>query len=527
MTGVIGFGVWLHHMFANGGHHGAMGIFSAASMVLAVFSAIQFAAWLATMVKGRPVFATPMLFAIGFLGAFAIGGLSGVVTALVPLDWQVTDSYFVVAHLHYVLIGANVFPVFAALYYWYPKVTGRMLDERLGTWSFITMFVGFTATFFPMHITGVLGMTRRIYTYGADRPWATANLIETIGAFILTFGILLTLINVIISKRRGIVAGPNPWNADTLEWETASPPPVYGSVHLPTVATLHPLWDEHDEEHDPSDERVFDQTRLTLTTTMREARPVAVAKMPEDSLAPLVGTLAFFGIFAALLMKMQWIAIGFGIAAGLVMAWWQWPKPEKRPEPPPVDEIVHGAIDTGRGSFGMKWFIATEATLFVCLFFAYYYLGALQPHWPLGKPPKVGFAIAMLVILLVSSVVLHWGEARVKLGKYMQARVAIGLTLVLGAIFVVVQMVEYHAELREMLPQEDSYASIFFTITSFHAAHLLVGLAMLGYVLFQPSLEPDRPPHRPLHSAALYWHFVDLVWVVIVTLLYIVPNLRS
>jgi cytochrome c oxidase subunit I len=527
MTGVIGFAVWVHHMFSNGGHHGAMGFFSAASMVLSVFSAIQFAAWLATMVKGRPVFATPMLFCLGFLGAFAIGGLSGVIVALIPLDWQVTDSYFVVAHLHYVLIGANVFPVFAALYYWYPKMTGRLLDERLGKWSFVTMFVGFTLTFFPMHITGVLGMTRRIYTYGADRPWVLANQIETAGAAILTIGILLTIINVIVSKRRGIVAGKNPWNADTLEWDTESPPPVYGSVHLPTVATLHPLWDEHDEEHDPNDERVFDQGRLTLTTTMIDAEPVAVAKVPEDSLAPLVATIGFYGIFTALLLKEQWYALGAALLTGLVMAWWQWPKPEKQPEPPPIDDILRGALDVKRGSFGMKWFIGTEAMLFVGLFFAYYYLGTLQPHWPLSKPPKLTFALVMLGILLASSIVLHWGETREKLGKDVQARVAIALTLVLGAVFVVVQMAEYHVHLREMLPQEDSYASIFFTITSFHAAHLLVGLAMLGYVLFQPSLDPDRPPHKPLHAAALYWHFVDVVWVVIVALLYVVPNLRS
>ncbi|MBV8760747.1 MAG: cbb3-type cytochrome c oxidase subunit I [Deltaproteobacteria bacterium] len=527
LTGTVGFSVWLHHMFANGGHHGAMSFFSAASMVLSVFSAIQFAAWLATMVKGRIVFATPMLYCIGFLASFAIGGLSGVIVALIPLDWQVTDSYFVVAHLHYVLIGANVFPVFAAIYYWYPKITGRMLNERLGTWSFVTMFVGFMLTFFPMHITGVLGMTRRIYTYGADRPWVLANQIETVGAAILTIGILLTIINVFISRSRGIVAGRNPWNADTLEWDTASPPPVYGTVHLPTVATLHPLWDEHDEEHDPNDDRVFDQERLTLTTHWKTAEPLSVAQAPDDSLWPLAATIGFFGVFTALLFKAVWIAIGIGVATGVTFAAWQWPKPIKRPEPPPADEVLPAALDQHEGSFGMIWLIATEATLFASLFVAYYFLGSIQPHWPLEKAPKMSFALVMLGILVASSVVLHWGEKRVELGQYVRARIAIALTLLLGVVFVVVQAVEYHVHLREMLPTEHSYASIFYTITSFHAAHLIVGLAMLGYVLFQPSLDPDRPPHKPLHAAAMYWHFVDAVWLVIVTLLYVVPNLRS
>ena len=527
LTGVVGFSVWLHHMFANGGHHAAMGFFSAASMVLSVFSAIQFASWIGTMMKGRPVFATPMLFCIGFLGAFAIGGLSGVIVALIPIDWQVTDSYFVVAHLHYVLIGANVFPVFAALYYWYPKMTGRMLDERLGKWSFVTMFVGFMLTFFPMHITGVLGMTRRIYTYGADRPWVLANQIETVGAAILTIGILLTIINVFVSKKRGIVAGKNPWNADTLEWDTESPPPVYGTVHLPTVATAHPLWDEHDESYDPNDERVFDQERLTLTTHWRTTAPLSVAQAPEDTLTPLWATLGFTGIFAALLLKAEWIAIGVAVITGVIIAAWQFPKPVKRPEPPPVDDILPTAIDKHEGSFGMWWLIATEATLFVVMFFAYYFLADLQPHWPLDKAPTLLLALVMLGILVTSSVVLHWGESRVKAGKFGQARVAIALTLLLGVAFVVVQCVEYHNHLRELLPTAASYASIFYTITSFHAAHLIVGLAVLGYVLFLPSLAPDRPPHKPLHSAAMYWHFVDVVWLFIVTLLYIVPNLRS
>jgi heme/copper-type cytochrome/quinol oxidase subunit 1 len=184
MTGLVGFGVWVHHMFATGMSDAAMSIFSAASLTLSVFSTIQVFAWLATLWRGRPVMTSALRFALGFIALFIMGGLSGVITALIPFDWQLTDSYFVVAHLHYVLIGANVFPVFAALYYWLPKMTGRMPNERTGRLSFWLMFVGFNLAFFPMHLTGLARMSRRIYTYPADMGWDSWNLIVTIGSFI-------------------------------------------------------------------------------------------------------------------------------------------------------------------------------------------------------------------------------------------------------------------------------------------------------------------------------------------------------
>src|SRR5262249_49539242 len=186
LTAVVGFGVWVHHMFAVGMTFFSMSFFSAASMTISVFSAIQIFAWIATLWTGRPVLTTALLFALGFIAALVLGGLNGVVTAVIPVDWQLTDTYFVVSHLHYVLVGANVFPVFAAFYYWLPKITRRMLDERLGAWSFWLMFIGFNVAFFPMQITGLLGMPRRLYTYPAGLGWDSWNMASTIGALILT-----------------------------------------------------------------------------------------------------------------------------------------------------------------------------------------------------------------------------------------------------------------------------------------------------------------------------------------------------
>ena len=330
LTGVVGFGVWVHHMFATGMTQMAMSFFSAASMTISVFSAVQVLAWVATIWQGRPVLTASMHFALGFLAVFVIGGLNGIVTAVIPFDWQLTDTYFVVSHLHYVLVGANMLPVFAAFYYWLPKMTGRMLDERLGKWSFWIIFVGFNLTFFPMHILGLLGMPRRIYTYPAVTGWGTLNLLETAGVFVLTAGVAMSIWNFFWSLKHGAVAGKNPWNADTMEWQTESPPAVYGAATIPVVTTRHPLWDSFDEEADPMHDRAFDEGRVTLVTSTLDAIPLSVATMPDDTSTPFLMALCLTVLFTALLLKSMGIALGATIACLIVAAVWLWPEEERR-----------------------------------------------------------------------------------------------------------------------------------------------------------------------------------------------------
>ncbi|HTK29672.1 MAG TPA: cytochrome c oxidase subunit I [Vicinamibacterales bacterium] len=328
LTGLVGFGVWVHHMFATGEPQMAMSFFSAASMTISIFSAVQVLAWVATLVEGRPVLTTSMLYALGFLVVFVVGGLSGIATAVIPFDWQLTDTYFVVAHLHYVLVGANVFPVFAAFYYWLPKITGRMMSERLGKWSFWVMFAGFNLTFFPMHIAGLIGMPRRVYTYLPATGWGPWNLAETIGTYVLTAGILISLWNFFRS-RRGPEAARDPWGSGTLEWETESPPAVYGSEQVPIVATPYPLWDEFDEHFDPDDSRALDEQRVAAVTTVLDAEPVGVAKMADDTATPLYMAIALTVLFSALLLKAMWVALAAVAACLLVAAAWLWPEPER------------------------------------------------------------------------------------------------------------------------------------------------------------------------------------------------------
>jgi len=336
-TGIIGFGVWVHHMFATGLPGVSMSFFSGASIIIAIPSAIAVFAWIATMWLGTPVWKTPMMFVAGFVVLFVIGGVSGVVTAAVPFDWQVTDTYFVVAHIHYVLIGINVFPVVAAFYYWMPKITGRMMSETLGKWNFWTMFIGFNLGFFPMHISGLLGMPRRVYTYPASAGWGSVNLITTIGSAIFAVGVLLFVINIFVSLRRGAYAGSNPWDAGTLEWAMESPPPPYNFAVIPIIRSRLPLWEDQLGDATPglipgeghshvSEGVVLAEGRETFGTSPLEAHPLHVLHMPEDSMFPFLLAVAMLGTAYGLVFSLWWLAILGGVGMLACLIGWLWPR---------------------------------------------------------------------------------------------------------------------------------------------------------------------------------------------------------
>ena len=235
--------VWGHHMFTVGLPGWLLGWFMVASMIIAVPTGVKIFNWIATTWRGNLIFDTAMLFALGFVAVFTIGGLSGIFVAAYPFDWQVHDTYFIVAHLHYVLFGGSVFGIFAGLYYWWPKMFGRLLDERLGKIHFWLTFVGVNLTFFPQHMLGMLGMPRRVYTYRDEPLWEGYNLVSSIGSFIMGLGILFFVANVVVTRRRGVRAGNDPWLGDTLEWYTTSPPPPHNFDRLPYITSARPLRD--------------------------------------------------------------------------------------------------------------------------------------------------------------------------------------------------------------------------------------------------------------------------------------------
>ncbi len=300
-TAFIGFGVWVHHMFATPLPRLGQSLFTVSSLLIVIPTGIQIFCWITTLWAGKPKLAAPLLFIVGFFAVFVFGGLSGVILASTSIDLQVHDTFFVVAHLHYVLIGGAVFPLFAACYYWFPKWTGRMLSETLGAWHFMLFFIGFNLAFFPMHQLGLKGMTRRIYTYGPETGWTNLNFLATLGAALMGLGLLVFLWNLFSRAKRGTIAGDNPWGAGTLEWATTSPPPDYSFSFLTAVRGRHSLWENPDDA--PIITGLDTHKRQLLTTTILDASIDHRYTIAGDSIWPLgvaIATAVFFiwgGIF--------------------------------------------------------------------------------------------------------------------------------------------------------------------------------------------------------------------------------------
>jgi len=328
-TGVLAFGLWVHHMFVVGLPRVGESFFTISSMSIAIPAGVQIFCWLATLWDGRLRFRVPLLFVIAFIITFVMGGLTGVMVASVPLDTQVHDTYFVVAHFHYVLIGGAVFPLIGAIYYWFPKMSGRLMSERIGRWVVGLLFVGFNLTFFPMHVLGLLGMPRRIYTYSPEMHWDALNLFSSVSATILAAGFLLFFIDVIRSLRRGPQAPENPWGASTLEWATTSPPPGYNFPRVPVVGSAQPLWDEPESLAVACGLRV--DRRELLITSVVSAQPQAREASPRNSIWP------FFAALASTLMLIAsiftpWAMVWGSVPVLITLIGWFWPKGDPEDE---------------------------------------------------------------------------------------------------------------------------------------------------------------------------------------------------
>ncbi|HMO74849.1 MAG TPA: cbb3-type cytochrome c oxidase subunit I [Sphingopyxis sp.] len=485
-TGFISFGVWAHHMFTTGMPPMTTGFFSAASMAVSVPAGIQVFSWIATLAVGKPRFNAPGLFVMGSIVVFVTGGLTGVMVAMVPFDWQMHDSYFIVAHLHYVLIGGMVFPLFAAFYHWIPMVSRRALSERLAKWVFGLMFVGMNVAFMPMHLAGLMGMPRRVYTYLLEHGWDLPNLVSTIGAFLLALGILLFLIDLARNFRLAPGEGNagNVHGAGTLEW---LPNALYAARSIPVVNSREPLWDDPQMSDDVAKGRYFlprsaTGLRETIVTSPLRAEPQYLQIMPGPSPWPLAAAVFTAGFFLGLTVQAYPFAIASGVLAVVGVLRWLW-ETDRRVGMEGVDigaDIRVPTYVTGPKSHGwwaMVILLVVMGMIFAMALFSLAFLWSNQPgHWA----PPAPLAAAWTVLLLYAAALALAVAARALLRRGAGWAVA---ALLLSVLAAGAALWLDHGQWRAtgLIPQASGQAASVFALQALQGCALVIGALMAAY----------------------------------------------
>jgi cytochrome c oxidase subunit I+III len=536
--GFVSFGLWVHHMFSAGLSVLGMSFFAAASMAIAIPSGIQMVAWITTLWKGRPVLTTALLFALGFLVTFVVGGVTGVMVAAIPFDWQVHDTYFVVGHFHYVLVGGVVFPIFAGFYYWVPKMVGRMLDERLGRWNFWLMFAGFQLAFFPMHISGLLGMPRRVFTYPAGLGWELPNLISSLGAYLLALGVAVFLWNVVRSVILGRGARPsdNPWCAGTLDWATPTPPPDEGYRTIPIVRTRYPLWEqERLDAGDPRYERAVrglaespTAWRAQLVTSVVTAEPQAIVRLSGPSIWPLLAGIVLTLNFIATLFDLYWLLAVSTVGTVVATIAWLWPSKEERvlPDVGPSGTL-HGLPVYTTGTSAPGWWTMTHIIVVIavataCLVFSYFYLRAGTPAWPpSGVAPPSPFLPGLATLALFGSALsAWWAERSIRRGAQARLKAGLGGAAALGVAFLALIVLD--TVRSGIAPAARAYDSAVATLIGYQAVLVVGGLVLAGVVLAQALLGHfDARRFLAVQNTAMYLGAIAVNWCVVLTILYL------
>jgi cytochrome c oxidase subunit I+III len=532
-TGFLSFGLWVHHMFAAGLPQISLAFFSAASEAVAIPTGVQIFVFIATMLAGRVIFSTPMLFGTGGLAIFIIGGLTGVMVALAPFDWQAHDTYFIVAHLHYVLIGGMLFPIVAGIYYYYPLVDGKHLSDRLGRLAFWLMFIGFNVAFMPMHLTGLRGMPRRVFTYPADLGWNLLNLVSTVGAFVFAAGILAVVFDVLRPKRRQRKGETNPWNAGTLEW-ISEPEENWGIRSIPIISSRYPLWDQKNLMRDVNAGRFYlpdaeEGRREGLVTSVLDARPLQVLRVAGTSSLTIVSAVSLGAVFVALTFHL-WIvtAISALVCLSAILSW-LWTGTGDIPEKPSKDVGLGLSLPlyaSGPASVGWWAMFITmvgDGTAFASLIFGYFFYWTIHPDFTAGLQgpgamwPMIGLSLfvaawaALLAALRFN--VRGWTGA-------MRLATVLSLVLTIAASAAAFAGPWMHA----MNPTAHVYPAIVWVLVIWLLAHAAVAAIMQAYCLARSIAGRLTSVYdMDLRNVILYWHFLLVTAIVTLAVIGLFP----
>ena len=529
-VGGISFLLWMHHMFTAGLGPLALYLTSAASFAVAIPSGVQVFSWIATFWKGRVGMDSPTLFLLGFHFTFVLGGLTGVMVAVLPFDWQVHDSYFIVAHLHYVLIGGMVFPLFAGICYWTPLINGNRLRERVARWSAVLMFGGFQLAFFPMHIAGLEGMPRRVYTYAEGLGWTVWNLLSTLGAFVFAAGAALCLLETVRTVLQRKREPGNPWNASSLEWV---PQESYGMRSIPQVDSREPLWDR------PALPREIVEGRHWLPGTVFGGRETLVTsplrgdirhllRLPGDGWMHFIAAAGTAGFFLLLTVSWYLAAAACGIAAVVAILVWLWglDQPPPQPQARIGDRVVVPAVAAGRAShswWAMVVLVAVDATVFASLAFSHVHVSMkLDVCPPPGAALPTGGAWAAAALVAGSLLM----AAAVRLLRHQRhgwlcTAVALATLSTLGAF-----AIDLGAHLQAGLsPTHHAWGATVAALLSWQGFHMAVLLLMGGYVVARSLSGALRPDARAtLDNSALFWHYVTVQGLATIALVRLLPQ---
>ena len=521
-VGFLSFGLWVHHMFTTGLPGISLALFSAASEAVAIPTGVQIFCFLATIAAGKVVRSVPMLFAFGSLVIFVLGGLTGVMVAIAPFDFQAHDTFFVVGHFHYVLIGGALFPIFAGCYYFFPLIHGKHLSDRLGTIGFWLAFIGFNVAFLPMHLTGMRGMPRRVYTYPADLGWDMLNLTSTIGAFVLASGAAVIFWDILRPKSRQPYAQRNPWKAGTLEWLQEMPGKPWGVRSIPEIDSRYPLWEQPNFERDVDEGRFYlpdaeEGQRETIVSSVIDATPQHCQRLPGPSFLPMLAAITTGGFFIFGTFHLWWLALASLPLALGVIVYWLWTGTAIIPEKPSKDAGLGLTLPLyASGSASVGWWavfitMLADMTAFVCLLFGYFFFWTLHEDFPPDPAAGPGVFWPLTSAALVSIAWLLMLAARrsnrrdAAGGFYATAGTATVLALAGAAALVAGPWV------TGLDPTLHIYPAVVWVLVAWSAAHVAIGVIMQLYCIARRiGGRMDAQHDIDLGNSTLYWHFCML-----------------